>query len=285
MSIEELKQLDGLVTHEEGGRRFCVHREHRWDVPIIRQAQLDRLVPSPCTLVMFDMHHDSRNVVCSEKLKQIRADGCQDEAMIELCQDRQALSHNNDDWIKALMELGLIDNAVIFGVGSEEMYERKRVELYRDHTGGLHHIIILCLPNALLCHQGSLCDEVREQQLKPIWTALGWGHLQRGGLGFIVDERRYVLDFDLDLFVIRYLDYEWPWCSEVFKGEFLKESVNHWVLGWSGKKLIEEILKRSGLVTISREPDWCGGDEKAEIILRRLNKYLLGGRLDKLLGT
>jgi len=285
MRIEELEQLDGLVTHEEGGRRFCVHKEHRWDVPIIRQAQLDGLVPSPCTLVMFDHHHDSKSVSCIDRLKQIREAGCQMGALIDLCRDRHALSHNDDDWVPALMELGIVDNAVIFGVGSEERYGLKTVNNYQGHNGELHRIVILGLPNGLLGHQGNLSDVVREEQLSPIWNALGWGRHGGSGLGFVHNEKRYVLDFDLDLFVVTYLSYEWPWFDEVFKGELQKPSQHNSVMGWTGKRLIDEILQRSGLVTISKEPDWCGGDKKAEIILRRLNQHLLDGRLDKLLGT
>jgi hypothetical protein len=64
----------------------------------------------------------------------------------------------DDDWIKAGMELGLIDNVVLWGVDFEH---RTDENMYSDAIGRFHEIYTIGALNNELGYQGDLPDLAR----------------------------------------------------------------------------------------------------------------------------
>jgi len=115
MNLSDLKKIDDLQQIPFGKYECPLHKDHRWVLPIIFYKQQKNILPYPCTLVMFDAHHDILAPSCKEDILRIKKTGITFDELVNLC--REKLSKNDHDWIKAGMELGLIDNAVIFWVG------------------------------------------------------------------------------------------------------------------------------------------------------------------------
>ena len=85
--------------------------------------------------------------------------------LIALCDN--SLCSNDDDWLKAGMELGLIRNAVIFGV-REPISLSERFQDYSDNRGNNHFIAILGNLLSALEYQGYLSDACKGNKLREV---------------------------------------------------------------------------------------------------------------------
>lgn len=250
-----------------------LHDDHRWLLPIAHAAQEQGLLPKPCTLVMFDLHHDADDPHCLPELHSAR-ESLTADAVVRLC--GQSLSTNDDDWLKAGMELGMFEDAVIFGV--ENTSNRDRYRTYLDNLGQEHMIVMLGRPRSELAYQGSLSDWFRRRALEPIWDLLGWQVLHQV-FEVLPDQPRILLSIDLDYFAVQWEGYTFPWPDEVFKNEFLAVS-GHWSThGWTGKAFVQGLVKKAGLVGICRESACTGGPEKSRLCLSKLDEYVFDGDL------
>ena len=70
------------------------------------------------------------------------------------------------------MELGLVDDAVVFGVETRDLSHDERN--FQDHAGGAHRIFLTGLPADELGYQGDLSDFARRDELDGLWKVLGW---------------------------------------------------------------------------------------------------------------
>ena len=90
------------------------------------------------------------------------------------------LSHLDDNWVRAGMRLGLIRDALIFGVHDEGGLEFPLA--FRNAAGESHQIDLLARPLSELAYQGELGDSIRVNEFA--WDVLGWGR---------VNDRRWFL--------------------------------------------------------------------------------------------
>jgi len=272
----QLPTPENPIEWTVAGVRFVLHEDHRWLLPIAHVAQEQGLLPKPCTLVVFDLHHDALVPSCLPELRAGR-ENLTVEDVIRLC--GQNLSKNDDDWLKAGMELGLFGDAVIFGV--EDTSDRDKYRIYRDDLDREHRIDMLQRPRGALAYQGSLSDRARSGALERIWNVLGWQILDQL-FEFLPDRPKILLSIDLDYFAVRWGDYTFPWPDEVFEREFLVAS-DYWsTQGWTGKAFVRGMVEKAGLVAICRESACTGGPEKSRLILSKLDEYVFdaGAGLD-----
>lgn len=279
MNLSDLEEIDELRQVSFGKSDCLLHKEHRWVLPIIFYKQQKKILPHPCTLVTFDAHQDTLDPSCSckEDILRIRKSGITFNEIVHLCQEK--LRKCNDDWIKAGMELGLISDAVIFWAGEEpNIGNLENLKEYKDLQKNIHKIKLLGLPGTELKCQGDLSDTARWGGLSELWKILGWQYNSR--FSFAEDERKILLDFDLDFFIVRWKGcYRFPWPAEVFKKEFLVQSKYQTTLGWTGKDFLDGLVSRAALLTIAREPYCCGNNTKANQVLGKVNHYLFDNKL------
>ncbi len=195
------------------------------------------------------------------------------DELVNLCKER--LSNCDDDWVKAGMELGLIDDVVIFGV--ENGVSSSNLEKYEDQQGNVHKIKLLGLPREELGDRGDLSDIIRSEDLSEFWKILGWQFNHQ--FSFAQDGRKIVLDLDLDCFIVHWRSYRFPWPDEVFEKEFPISSKYQDTSGWTGKDFLNGLINKAALITIAREPDFCDGETKAIEILGKVNQFLFDGKL------
>jgi len=279
MNLSDLKEIDELRQVSFGEHKCFLHKEHRWVLPIIFYNQKKEILPHPCTLVTFDAHRDYLNPNCSCKkdILRIRKSGITFDGIVHLCQEK--LRKLNDDWITVGMELGFIDDAVIFYEGDDEPYNENLKEEYKDQQGNIHKIKVLRFLSTELGFQGNLSDTARLESLSELWKILGWQY--NSNFSFLENERKILLDLDLDFFIVRWKGcYKFPWPDEVFKKEFLVQSTYQETKGWTGKDFVDGLVKMAALLTIAREPDCCGGKIKANEVLGKVNHFLFDSKLN-----
>lgn len=258
------------------GTPYILHEDHRWILPIVHFAQQAALLPKPCTVIMFDRHHDALDPLpgALDELKRLRA-ALSLEGLISLCET--FLKKIDDDWLKVGMELGFFGDAAIFGVEDDSAQDRLR--FYEDHRGEQHRIEMVRRPLSSLAYQGQLSDaNCRSDVFGPIWKILGWevsGHRFR----FLPDLPQILLTVDLDCFAVRWRDYIFPWPTKVFDREFLEPSNYSLTEGWTGRSFLQGLAKKAGIVTIERETGCCGGPQDVQAILEGLIHYGFDDRL------
>jgi hypothetical protein len=271
MSISRLAQLDGLRTGTAGSRPLRLHNDHRWTVPLIAQAQEDRFIPRPCHLIMFDRHHDALTPSCLTEIHRIRSKGPNLIDLVNLCESH--LRPLDDDWIKAAMELGLVDHAVIFGVEGKPLGNEFD---FNDHRGQRHRIIVLGSVRTALQHEGDLSDIARRDELRELWSILGWTQRDET-FTFATGGAKSFLTIDLGCFVVSWREYLFPWPEEVYTNEFHSPSTYWSTKGWTAKTFLHGLLDNAGVLDIARDLCFCGGDDKADRILDDLNQHVFDG--------
>ena len=123
--LKSLVEIDALRETSVGDRRCLIHRDHRWTLVLLHWAQEKGLLPRPCNLVMFDAHHDALEPACAGRLDRVRIEGLSAAILFDICTGARQndwdarLNPLDDDWVRAGMRLGLIRDAVIFGVHDE----------------------------------------------------------------------------------------------------------------------------------------------------------------------
>jgi len=280
MNLSDLEEIDELRQVSFGERECFLHKKHRWVLPIIFYKQKENILPYPCTLVTFDAHHDTLDPTysCKKDILRIRKLGITFDEIVHLCQEK--LRKFNDDWIKVGMELGLIGDAVIFWAGDEPNNGNlENLKEFKDQQGNIHKIKLLGLPGTELKCQGDLSDTARWESLSELWKILGWQY--KSQFSFAEDERKILLDLDLDFFIVRWKGcYRFPWPDEVFKKEFLVQSKYQSGSLWTGKDFLDGLMNKAALITIAKEPHFCGGKIKANQVLGKVNHFLFDNKLN-----
>ncbi len=169
------------------------------------------------------------------------------------------------------MELGLIESAVIFGVEDTCRHNPFDVDLGKANIDPRIKVLGQPSSSSALGHQGALVDHTKASSCSKLRDMLGWH--PRDGFPPVTEANRILLDFDLDCFIVRFWggEYKFPWPDEVFEGEYSDDL--------RVKGFMDELINRAGLVTIAREPSHCGGDEKSDQVLHRLNQFIFDGKL------
>lgn len=250
--------------------------DHRWILPVILEAQQDGLIPRPCTLVTFDQHHDAKRPLpkAQQVISEIQDMGATYEEVVKLVE--RYLSTNNDDWLKAGMELGFIGQVVNIGARDPRGAEGE----FQDLHGTTKIIHFLNLPGGELDYQGDLSDLARRDELQPVWEVLGWEQRSPHDIfQFSKDKAPIVLDFDLDCFAIYWKEYIFPWLDEVWEKEFHISSDYASTEGLTGADVVDGLVSKAGLISIARSPNCCGGLGKAKRILEDINRFLFKGDL------
>lgn len=276
MSLDKLRELDNLREISFENCEAFMHKDHRWVLPIIHYSQEKGILPKPCTLVMFDAHHDSCDPFCLDEIIQLRESGCNVEDIIYLCENH--LNSLDDDWVKTGMELGLIDNAVIFGL--DDLSDKREFQKYKDHLGCEHRIEMIGSIIDALAFQGDLSDLAKSEKLSELWNILDWQFDQSSRqFTFTTDAKKILLDFDLDCFAVNWRGYLFPWPDEVYINEFFVESNYYTTDEWTGVNFVKELIKRAALLTIAEEPNHCGSIEKSMQIFDKVNHFFFENRL------
>jgi hypothetical protein len=269
--LSALRKRDNLRVGTLHGRPVYVHDDHRFLLPILFESQRSGLLPEPCPLLMFDQHHDAvppRTREALERIEELLASSPTGQDILDLCVED--LSKLDDDWITAGMSLGLLSDAVIFGVQDRA----KEAETFMSPGGTLHRVHMHGFPGPSLAYQGDLSDHARGKDLAGLWEALDWEPRRFGNR-----PDRILLSIDLDAFVMNWEGFTLPWPDEIFEERFFKQSAYGPTFGWTGRQFFDELVNRAGVIAIAREPKHCGGVGKMQRVWDQVNHHLFSDLL------
>lgn len=268
----KLRERDNLQEIVNIGKPAFLHEDHRWILPLLAWKQAEQVVPQPCTLVMFDAHHDSLEPRNIATIREISEQSPSPEQVFDLC-DTQ-LSTSDDDWVIAGMELGLIKDAVVFGVTHYQPTEKHRV--FHDSRGIEHQLWMTCaLPGESLGFQGDLSDHARSDELELLWSILDW-NLGDSGFKFSSKPQPIILDIDLDCFTATWRGSHFSWPAVVWQDTFELPSTYGLTQGWTGRAFFDSLRDRAAMITVAREAACCGGEAVCDENLSKVATHLFG---------
>jgi len=275
-----LKKLEKIDEWKKIGGLNCdgyIHRDHRYClIPAFYQSFTNKSF-KPMTLIGFDWHHDTITPQ-KQNIKEIKKMMKNPSTFNIVDFVKNKLKKNNDDWIITGMELGLIDNAIIFGVNRGDHGVPKE---HIDHKGETHKMFVEeDTPGEMFSFKGKLSDITYRKRNESLWKSLGWSNENEKKQFDLMDyTKTYWLNIDLDCFVMDWDNYLFPWEDIVFRDRFIKDNSYGAASGWTGQRFVQSILERSNLLTIATEPKCCGGFEKAEVIQKRILRYMFNSKL------
>lgn len=277
ISFADLRASGRHAFGSYNGTPVVAHDDDRWIVPVLAAAACEGVIKAPTLLVSLDRHHDACNLRRGlGNLPEIRKADYPAAELIAAVESH--LASSDDDWIKAGMELGLIGDAIVWGVDPDGPPSPDSGP-YLDHTGAAHQLFIKPeLPMGQLEFKGSLSDLARRDELQPYWDAIGWD-VTRRQWGFHKN-MRCALNIDLDCFAIPWEEFLWPWPEEVWEARFTKPSTYSPTSGMTTQSVLRELLDHADLITIAREPGFTGGRKNGRMIEEHLRRYLFGGKLE-----
>ena len=176
---------------------------------------------------------------------------------------------NDSDWLLTAMELELIGDACNLGNRHSTNLESLNNQ-YTTSEGIMHAIFELSDDQdyELGC-RGQLGDYALEEENRDIRDFFGIEHTYDYGLG---EMNPYILDFDLDFFTMSFSDEcSHGWTDKIFRKHFPYESRQRY--------FVHELIENAQIITICREPEYCGSIGYCNQILELVDKYFFNGNI------
>ena len=263
-----------FYRQENDDRRIVVYDDHRTILDVLYFAIQEGHFGGDITnIISFDRHDDSVDLLPKKKQK---AKAVRKSCMARRNEEKMwqfiefELSGLDDDWVRAGMELGLIKHYIGFGHKSIDAGNIDQgYENYRTHDKSIHHLYSNGHLSFEMGSRGVIGDESYSWQHK---RSCLLDDLQFHSWRF--DSERivpFVFDIDLDCFATDCEDYLIAWPESIFAERYEKNL--------RVRSFIRNLITRSSLITICREPGCCGGIGEANRILELLDYYWFDGAL------
>lgn len=254
--LRNLRSREYYSVYEAAEKPFVVYESHRFILPILIFAKKSGLLPEPLNMVYFDRHPDAleppnlaRKVEQLEKL----ADFTDIFDYVE-----KEISYCNDDWLKLLMNLEIVNDAVL--IGGEGHLPMIFDSKYVDLDNKVHWIKRVPALVDFFKSRKIMNDDI-------LHSILGISYDNKV-LKF-KSKPPLLLDFDLDYFTCLRDRHIYSWHDELYQIEFEEKHKDN----WTGLKLLEKLLSRSQFVTIAKETMFCGGEKDMQYIWLTLRDY------------
>lgn len=274
IEIEQLYNLNryaNIQTFRFGDKTIVLYDDHRCILTVLFEARRIGATDDGTNLIFFDRHDDARSIMSAayDRIQKFQEIGVSNVSCREFKEFVEFdIREFDDDWVRVAMELGLINDVV--NVGNEENTNIDGLvnNIYTTLDGKTHkaycidHLSESCKPCGLLTDRNNSDPKYSEVQKIFGYNPDGiWSY----------NPCNYVLDFDLDCFTTMCHNRRYAWPERIFKDEYANES--------SSAYLMAILVRNANLITICREPDYCGGIGESNKILEYLDKYMFEGHL------
>lgn len=272
-TIEYICQLSwhsNIETYTYRDKHIILYDDHRWILNVIFEAmKLNSFNEQIPNVIYFDHHDDA--CYTDVKLSKYGVDDILKLSskdfwsLIEF-----ELSSQDDDWVTAGMELGLINDVVCIGSETNHNINSWDNNTYKTATNIEHKGFCIGHLKWETGSRGVLGDSIlKYPYYQKIRDVFGY----KRSKSIIQPSIPYILDFDLDCFTTECRDTTFAWPEVFFKDEFWPEN------NYDYRIFVEQLIEKASIITICREPRCCGGIGESNKILGYLDRYLFDGVL------
>ena len=267
-------QYPETLRRDNDERRIILYDDHRTIINVIYAAMHEGLFGEETpNVISFDRHDDAVRLTPQKKqqLKAVRKSCFPQRNDKRIWQFTEfGLSVLDDDWVRAGMELGLIKHYIGFGNKEEDAgniesgYEKyMALDRYEHHLYSNGHL------DWEFGARGVISDNNYRyaQKHTDITNDLQFHNGQFDNSPVLP----FVFDIDLDCFSDIIEDRRMAWPESIF--------IEHYLNNPRLSSFIRTLLARSSMITICREPEFCGGIGESNRILELLDSYWFDGAL------
>ena len=267
--ISELANRANVMHRSFRDKPIIIYDDHRWLLNVLFKLYQSGELASP-DLIYLDHHEDyAESLKKTELLSKIGVTDLEDAT------DKQFgafvdydLRTDDSDWLRTALELNLVKDVALFG-GSCNDELRSGMNQYESEDGILHKVFKLSedIEFEIGC-RGQLGDHARSAEFADVRKFFKSGEYSYDGLL----KSGYILDFDLDFFSIYSKECQsLAWPGKVFDDKLGQHSKSF--------RLIHQLILNAAVITICREPDFCGGIGESNSILEQLDCRFFNGSL------
>lgn len=257
MAIIDLEQRTNYSVYDFKGKHIVLYDDHRCLLNVLYMAK--QKFGCAHDVFYFDNHDDAKDLNPNE-VKEIIGLGT-NYSLQNLWNFVEFTSAPEDDsWLNAGFELGLINNAIVFGAEIEDSNVRS------------------------LPHNQYIDLRLRHHFAYSILNAVNWSEMyysygsvagiEKKQVDLIKQSSGFILDFDLDCFA--------SYINGIAGGEYIavpESMFCKWINNQYLKALMNDLINKANVITICMEPGCCGGLGESYRILYLLDKYLFKGCL------
>ena len=270
-SLGGLMQRVNVMTRYPNDKLVIIYDDHRWLLNVLFKIQKDGLLPGPPKLVFFDSHDDAgQTQKKSELMAHMGVENVLDatEKTFSSFVDYD-IRTDDGNWLSVACELNLVSDAVVIGDKYSHNIEAMN-GVYTSEDGIEHRLYNLSDDlDFELGSRGSLGDHAREDEFRDIRaffnSRYGYNHARIG------DMTPFVLDFDLDFFTLNTSEGTLAWPQLIWQKHFNSFTC--------GAQMMRDLINKAMIITICREPDYCGSIAGSNYNLQNLDNYFFDGQL------
>ena len=275
-TISQLTQYSNIEVFQLKGdqdKYVILYDDHRCLLNVLFEAEKLNMFPTTPNLISFDYHDDAVNphISANELFARWNVERIEDVKSQDFWSFVEFdLSCIDDDWLLAGMELGLINNSVV--IGADDPHNIKSMNNHFESTNGINHELYdIAHIDYSIENRGCLGDSCLKENYNNIRDIFEYNQPESYNSFSHEIRNPFVLDFDLDCFTTNCLDYTYAWPEIIFYEKYASPDVQNFM---------RELISRSTIVTICREPACCGGIGESNKILSYLDRYFFNGQLN-----
>ena len=259
-----------ISTYNYNGKTIVIYDDHRFILNVLFEStKLNLFNEKVPNIIYFDHHDDACDAdvrLSKYGIDNIREMNSRDFwTLVEF-----DLSVQDDDWVTAGMELGLINDVVCIGSEVNHNINGWGNNAYHTETNVEHKGFCINHLKWETNNRGVLGDSILKypyyQEVRDIFGYV-WGKNK------LSPQEPYILDFDLDCFTTDCRDKTYAWPEYIFREEFCPKD------NYEFRIFLEQLIHNSSIITICREPECCGGIGESNKILGYLDYYLFDNAL------
>ena len=267
--VENIGARANVLVRRYNDKLVIIYDDHRWLLNVLFKLYIENN-GATYNIVTFDAHDDAAE--CQKKTAMLGQIGV--TKLLDATEKQFGafvdfdVSFDDGNWLSVACELDLIKNSCTIGNRNNYNIENLNNE-YVSESGEKHYMFELSenLDEEIGC-RGKLVDICRDKECSGVRQFFNSGDTSFKGIGAM---EPFILDFDLDFFTISSEKGTMAWTPKIWQQE----------LGNYSETLhfINTLIDKADIITICREPDYCGGIGESNKILEMLDQYLFHGQL------
>lgn len=255
-----------------------IYEDHRTILNVLFLKQKEGDTTFPVDIFLFD-NHDDACVPSKEAMKVIskfnkkRPSNKDFWGFVEF-----DLHGQDDDWVKAGMELNLVNNVFLFNSMESSIHF---CENYRTKSFGNKRIYNLGKVWSALGYHGYLNDAIKFNEYGQLWNDIGWKHIEEKAKYDFVPINPFIVDFDLDCFATNIYEKLMAIPEEIIIAAFNQDLNPAYHYFYTAGQFVKELIEKSQFATMCFENQFCGGLRQAHKIFDTIDYLFFDEKLGK----
>lgn len=277
-NLYELSFRANINVKHTDESEIVIYEDHRTVLNVLFYLKTKTKTEFPVNVILFDDHDDAVKP-SKDALRKIKAFNKKAPDLQKFWTFTEfSLKNLDDDWVKAGMELGLINNLFLFNSTQSHI---GFVEHYNTMSFGTKRLYNLGYLWDALSYRGCLYDVIKHNEFGQLWEDLGWVYSRDTGKFSFNPTKPYIVDFDLDCFTTQILGKRIAIPEDILIEKFQEFHQPSYHYYYSYDRFVKDIIKDAQITTMCFEQGFCGGFKQAFKVFETVDYLFFENQLGK----